>query len=192
MNVNLFSIGMKMKNSESFPVESAASFDPPMNSKHHRVNVDEFFYDSSFLEKLRLEKLRAQRSKSTLSIILLTLDKEAEGESINMNEILGVVRAKTRDTDISGFVNHKTIGILLPDTDELARDHRCHPVADRQRAARPARDPARLVDRHREEGPAAREQPPRVGDTRTADRRRRRRRRRASKGASSSKPAPRS
>jgi lipopolysaccharide/colanic/teichoic acid biosynthesis glycosyltransferase len=107
-----------MKKSEYLLVESAASSVPSNNSCHYQANSGEIFYDSRFLEQLRLEKLRAQRSKSTLSIVLLTLDRETEDKSINMSEILELVRAKTRDTDTSGFINHKTIGVLLPDTDE--------------------------------------------------------------------------
>jgi exopolysaccharide biosynthesis polyprenyl glycosylphosphotransferase len=116
---------MEMKTSEFLPVESAQSPEPTNNPGQYRVNVGEFFYDSCFLEQLRLEKLRAQRSKSTLSIILLTLDKQTEGRAINMNQILDLVRAKTRDTDISGFVDHKTIGVLLPDTDEKGAKEIC-------------------------------------------------------------------
>ena len=57
-----------------------------------------------------------------------------------------------------------------------ARDHRRHPVADRPRAPGAPRGPARLVDRHRQEGSAAREQPAHPRDPRAADRRRGRRR----------------
>ena len=76
------------------------------------------FNDSFFLEQLRLEKLRAQRSNSALSIILMTLDNQTDDKSIKMSKLLDSVRAKIRDTDISGFVDHKTIGVLLPHTDE--------------------------------------------------------------------------
>lgn len=107
-----------MKKSEELLVKSAPFPDTIDNPVHYKNNFDELFYDSGFIEQLRFEKLRAQRSKSTLSIILLTLDKEMDSEFINMNEILDIVRAKTRSTDICGFVNHKTIGVLLPDTDE--------------------------------------------------------------------------
>lgn len=116
---------MKMKKNEYLLVESAPSPEPTNNSSRYWVNSGEIFYDSDFLEQLRLEKLRAQRSKSTLSIILLTLERETDGESVNMNEILDVVRAKTRDTDIIGFVNHKTIGVLLPHTDEKGAKELC-------------------------------------------------------------------
>lgn len=111
-------MGIKMKKSEVLLVKSAPFPDPIDNPGRYKNNFDEFFYDSGFIEQLRFEKLRAQRSKSTLSIILLTLDSEIGDESIDMNEILDIVREKTRSTDICGFVNHKTIGVLLPDTDE--------------------------------------------------------------------------
>jgi len=116
---------MKMKKSEHFQIESAAPPYMPNSLSHYGVNCDEIFYDSFFIEQLRLEKLRAQRSKTTLSIVLLTLDKERDGELINMLDILTVVRKKIRATDISGFVNHKTIGILLPDTNEEGAKEIC-------------------------------------------------------------------
>ncbi|MDI1231728.1 MAG: sugar transferase [Methylobacter sp.] len=103
----------------------------PLNdSSHYRVTSGEIFYDSHFLKQLRLETLRAQRSKSTLSLILLTLDKEADVKSINMNEILGIIREKTRDTDMSGFVNHNAICVLLPDTDEAGAKAICAKLAN--------------------------------------------------------------
>jgi exopolysaccharide biosynthesis polyprenyl glycosylphosphotransferase len=100
------------------------------NKGAYQVNTGEF-YDFYFLKQLHLETLRAQRSKSTLSIILLTLDKEENLESLNMNEILSVIRKKTRDTDISGFINHKTICVLLPDTDESGAKEICAKLANK-------------------------------------------------------------
>ena len=49
-----------------------------------------------------------------------------------------------------------------------ARDHRRHPVAHRPRPPGPPRGARRLVDRHRQEGPAARGQPPGARDARAA------------------------
>ena len=57
-----------------------------------------------------------------------------------------------------------------------ARDHRCDPVAHRERSAGAPRGAARLVDRHRQEGPAARVQPSRARDARVLQRRQGRRR----------------
>ena len=95
------------------------------NSSHYWTASGEIFYDFHFFKQLRLEMLRAERSKSALSIILLIHDTAADVESINMNEILDVIRKKTRGTDISGLVNYKTIGVLLPDTDENGAKEIC-------------------------------------------------------------------
>jgi len=114
-----------MKINEHLLVGPGPSSVPPNNSGQYRVTAGEIFYDFWFHEQLRLETLRAQRSKSTLSLILLTLDKKTDVEPINMNEVLGVIRKKTRDTDISGFVNHKAICVLLPDTDETGAKEIC-------------------------------------------------------------------
>jgi exopolysaccharide biosynthesis polyprenyl glycosylphosphotransferase len=114
-----------MRKNVYFPSELALSFYQVDNPIHHGSNVGEIFFDSYFFKQLHLEKLRTQRSKSSLSIILLTPDNKTDGEPINLSQILGIVRAKTRDTDISGFVNHNTIGILLPDTDEKGAKEIC-------------------------------------------------------------------
>lgn len=117
--------GIEMKINGSLLEESEPSPVLENNSSQYRIALDEMFYDSCFIDQLRLEKLRAQRSKSTLSIILLTLEKEADSEAFNMKEILDIVQTKTRDTDISGFVNNRTIGVLLPDTDEKGAKELC-------------------------------------------------------------------
>jgi exopolysaccharide biosynthesis polyprenyl glycosylphosphotransferase len=114
-----------MKKKKNFQIQSLTPSYLLDNSSNYQVNYDEIFEDSFFIEQLRLEKLRVQRSKSTLSIILLNIDEKAEGESFNMVEILNDVRTKTRATDFSGFINHKTIGVLLPDTDEKGAKEIC-------------------------------------------------------------------
>lgn len=114
-----------MKINEHLLIEPEESPVPSHNSNHYWVTSSEFFHDFCFIKKFRLETLRAQRSKSTLSIILLTLDKETDIEPININKVLGVIRKKIRDTDTSGFVNYKTICVLLPDTDEAGAKEIC-------------------------------------------------------------------
>ncbi|MEI6267265.1 MAG: exopolysaccharide biosynthesis polyprenyl glycosylphosphotransferase [Methylococcaceae bacterium] len=110
--------------------ELSTSPDPFINSSKYWISSEKTIYDSYFFEKLRLEKLRAQRSKSTLSIILLALENETDNEAINMRAILDGIRTKTRDTDISGFINHKTIGVLLPDTDEKGARELCEKLVN--------------------------------------------------------------
>ena len=110
--------------------ELTATPEPIIDISGYGGSYGEIFYDSYFIEKLRIEKLRAHRSKSTLSIILLSLDKEIDDEVINMNGVLDVVRARTRAIDICGFVNHITIGILLPDTDEKGAKELCEKLVN--------------------------------------------------------------
>jgi len=105
-------------------VEQEPFFIQTDNSDAYQFSLSEFC-DFHFLRQLHIETLRAQRSKSTLSIILLTLDKETSFKSLNMDEILGLIRKKTRDTDISGIINHKTLCVLLPDTDESGAKEIC-------------------------------------------------------------------
>lgn len=111
---------MNMKNKEYLVVDSAGGSPPftsPNNSSsRYQVNSGEILYDTAFLKQLRLEMLRAQRSHSALSLILLELDKEAAEDTIAMNKVLNLVRVNTRDIDIIGFLNEKTIAILLPYT----------------------------------------------------------------------------
>jgi exopolysaccharide biosynthesis polyprenyl glycosylphosphotransferase len=116
---------MKEKKSESFQIESVFPPDMPNNSKSYSVDYSEVFYNSFFIDQLRLEKLRAQRAKSRLSIILLTLDQGKEDRFIDRMTLLNTVRAKTRATDICGWVSEKTLGILLPDTDEKGAKEIC-------------------------------------------------------------------
>jgi exopolysaccharide biosynthesis polyprenyl glycosylphosphotransferase len=116
---------MKEKKRESFQAESDLSLAIPNHSRPYPVDYSEIFHNSFFIDQLRLEKLRAQRAKSRLSIILLTLDQEKKDQFIDRMALLNTVRAKTRATDICGWVSEKTLGILLPDTDEKGAKEIC-------------------------------------------------------------------
>ena len=73
---------------------------------------------SEFLNRLRIEKRRADRSKSPLSIALLSFREEAVGDHPLTQEFLKSLQKNTRETDIKGWVDHNVIGLLLPDTNE--------------------------------------------------------------------------
>lgn len=68
----------------------------------------------SFLERMRIEKRRADRSKSALSILLISFGKDGSDDAIFPFENF---RIKTRETDIVGFVSRGVVGVLLPETD---------------------------------------------------------------------------
>jgi exopolysaccharide biosynthesis polyprenyl glycosylphosphotransferase len=78
-----------------------------------------------FLEHMRREKLRALRSKSPLSVVLLRFEEKAGAELHKLRKhiaeprgVLQPLKAGIRETDILGHLGDDVIGILLPDTDE--------------------------------------------------------------------------
>ncbi|MDZ5455991.1 sugar transferase [Azohydromonas lata] len=71
-----------------------------------------------FLNKLRLEKLRAQRSGSPLSIALYRIQPENECiEGLGVFQLLESLDTTSRETDIIGYIGDEVIAVLCPDTD---------------------------------------------------------------------------
>ena len=78
---------------------------------------------SEFLNRLRVEKRRTDRSKSPLSIALLSIRKEAVSDNPLIQDFLKSLHKNTRETDIKGWVDHNVIGLILPDTNEKGAQH---------------------------------------------------------------------
>ena len=81
--------------------------------------VDKILPKAQFLERLRLEKRRVDRSKAPLSMIIFYFDREnmrADGRPVR--DFLDSYNNNVRETDIKGWVDDNAIGLLLPDTDE--------------------------------------------------------------------------
>jgi len=73
---------------------------------------------SQFLDCLRMEKKRVDRSKAPLSIALFFLRPiNARGEK-TAREFLKYLNELTRDTDIKGWIDENQIGVILPNTDD--------------------------------------------------------------------------
>ncbi len=73
---------------------------------------------SEFLDRLRIEKRRADRSKLPLSVVLLSVGKEALNDQQKIEDLLNILQKNIRDTDIKGRIDHDVIGLILPDTNE--------------------------------------------------------------------------
>ena len=75
-----------------------------------------------FLNGLRIEKRRAERSKTPLSIVLFSFPENGngskEGPKAYTRHFLNYLDQITRETDIKGYLDEGKIGLLLPDTDE--------------------------------------------------------------------------
>jgi len=86
-----------------------------------------------FLDRLRVEKRRADRSKSPLSVILLSLQNGALSDPRLTQELLKSIHENTREIDIKGWVDHDSIGLILPDTDEGGARHCGEKIANGNR-----------------------------------------------------------
>jgi exopolysaccharide biosynthesis polyprenyl glycosylphosphotransferase len=71
-----------------------------------------------FVDCLRVEKRRAERSKLPLSVILFSLQNATVGDQILTEKFLKTIHENTRETDIKGWIDHDVIGLILPDTGE--------------------------------------------------------------------------
>lgn len=75
-----------------------------------------------FLNGLRIEKRRAERSKTPLSIVLFTIQENGNGakeeRKTYTRHFLDYLNKVTREMDIKGYLDDGKIGLLLPDTDE--------------------------------------------------------------------------
>jgi exopolysaccharide biosynthesis polyprenyl glycosylphosphotransferase len=84
-------------------------------ANYSRADLDKTFNKPCFLDQLRIERYRAQRSGTPLSIVLLTQDKYSP---TNLNEPLKMLRTIIRETDTAGYIDQNSVGVLMPYTDQ--------------------------------------------------------------------------
>lgn len=69
-----------------------------------------------FIENLLIEKLRAERSRTELSLIIITLEKDKPLEDSHTKSLLLFLMTANRASDIIGILDTHIIALLLPDT----------------------------------------------------------------------------
>jgi exopolysaccharide biosynthesis polyprenyl glycosylphosphotransferase len=70
-----------------------------------------------FLEQMRFEKRRVDRSQAPLSMALFVLGEELLRDAKKLRGFLVNLKRGTRETDIKGWISSQALGLLLPDTD---------------------------------------------------------------------------
>ena len=70
-----------------------------------------------FIARLRFEKRRVDRSGNPLSIALFLLKERLLADAGKLREFLVSIKQATRETDLKGWVNGSTFGLLMLDTD---------------------------------------------------------------------------
>lgn len=73
---------------------------------------------SEFLNRLRTEKLRSDRSNAPLSLVLFYFGGKGRRFGNVIQEFLVSLQRNTRESDIKGWVAGGVIGLILPDTDK--------------------------------------------------------------------------
>ncbi len=98
-----------------------------------------FFDQSSFLQILRVEKMRTKRSKKPFLLLLLDVSHliETSHDMKLVDKVKEALNASLREVDIRGWYHHKrTIGVLLTEMasiDEASIDAITHKIYDRLR-----------------------------------------------------------
>ena len=70
-----------------------------------------------FLKQMEREKLRTDRSKAPLSVVLFRLETKNPDEFGGVESLLRVLHHSKRETDILGYLREDLVALLLPDTD---------------------------------------------------------------------------
>jgi lipopolysaccharide/colanic/teichoic acid biosynthesis glycosyltransferase len=108
---------LQMKNRE-MPGISANTQNPEVDiNACCKEDFESVFDRPCFLELLRIERYRSQRSGSPLSLFLLKLNNHNKGNSKDIFELYKVMKSILRETDIVGYLEPDILGVILPYTD---------------------------------------------------------------------------
>ena len=85
---------------------------------------------SEFLNRLRVEKRRVDRSRAPLSLVLFCFEKNEGKSGTPVQEFVASLNKNTRESDIKGWVDPDVFGLILPDTDEKGLSRCVEKIAD--------------------------------------------------------------
>jgi exopolysaccharide biosynthesis polyprenyl glycosylphosphotransferase len=80
--------------------------------------MQDFLLKTEFLNRLRTEKRRADRSNAPLSLVLFYFQEKGGRSGNVIQEFLTSLQRNTRESDIKGWVDGDVIGLILPDTNK--------------------------------------------------------------------------
>jgi lipopolysaccharide/colanic/teichoic acid biosynthesis glycosyltransferase len=82
-----------------------------------KLDLESVFDKPCFLELLRKERNRSQRSSTPLSLLLLKISGTQINNARILVDLFKVMKSILRETDVVGYLESDTIGVLLPYTD---------------------------------------------------------------------------
>jgi lipopolysaccharide/colanic/teichoic acid biosynthesis glycosyltransferase len=74
-----------------------------------------------FVQQLRVEKRRSDRSRAPLSLVAIRLPRGLRGVPDAVDAVLELIERSRRETDCVGFLGEAALGVLLPYTDAAGR-----------------------------------------------------------------------
>jgi len=80
--------------------------------------IGRFLTRAQFLNCLRIEKRRSERSKSPLSLVLFSINADMKNGDKLLKEFFLFIHKITRETDVKGIISENLVGLILPDTDK--------------------------------------------------------------------------
>jgi lipopolysaccharide/colanic/teichoic acid biosynthesis glycosyltransferase len=84
-----------------------------------KLDLESVFDKPCFLELLRKERHRSQRSSTPLSLLLLKISGTQINNTRVIVDLFKVMKSILRETDVLGYLESDTIGVLLPYTDAI-------------------------------------------------------------------------
>lgn len=79
--------------------------------------IGRFLTRAQFLNCLRIEKRRSDRSKSPVSLVLFSINSDMKNGDKLLKEFFLFINRITRETDAKGIISESLVGLILPDTD---------------------------------------------------------------------------
>lgn len=108
---------LRMRNGELPPIPADIQNSTAENTACCKVDFESVFDKPCFLELLRKERHRSQRSGASLSLLMLQLNDTKKNNGRVIVELYKVMKSILRETDAVGYLAPDTLGVLLPYTD---------------------------------------------------------------------------
>lgn len=118
---------------------------PPASGSRRRSHGD-VLPRRQFLEQVRVEKRRADRSRAPLSLVVMRFPTESAFDTNDLRDIVTDLSLSTRETDLLGQLGDGLIGFLLPYSDAEATSVFSKLVIDRIEAPEVAIESATYPD----------------------------------------------
>jgi len=101
-----------------------------------------------FLQQLRREKRRADRTHSPLSVVVYRVPADDQPVDASISALLQIITESVRETDIVGLLGNHSVALLCPDTNDLGANRLMEKIAARANDLMFSAETATYPDHH--------------------------------------------